>query len=66
MTITIIILALCIVLLAIGLLFTLLRLKGAKPESKASNNDNAKKQKPPEEEQESVSETDRELFVRCC
>ena len=66
MTITIIILALCIVLLAIGLLLALLKGKGDKPEPKATNKDDAQKQKPPEEEKESVSETDRELFVRCC
>ena len=66
MTITIIILAFCIVILTIGLLLVLIRGKGDKPEPKVSKMDNAQKQKLPEEEKESVSETDRELFVRCC
>ena len=66
MTITIIILASCIVLLAVGWLLTILKNKGVKPDSQVGKEDNKKEEKPNDEVKESVSAADRELFVRCC
>ena len=66
MIITILILALCIVLLAVGLLLTILKGKGTKSETNAGKEDNTVEKKSKVDMKESVSDTDRELFVRCC